>query len=72
LISSILTRGLLPIDETAPEALNSRLTGATGEDFRAEPAVGQVRSDEVDAGEVVLVIMAAKISFEVGASEAIV
>jgi hypothetical protein len=63
---------LLLIGETAPEALSSRLTGAAGDDFRAEPAVGLVRGDEVDSGVVVLVVIPVKVSFEVGAGDAIV
>ena len=57
MVAGFLTRGFL-IGESTPEALSALLAEAVGDDRSAEAGVRLVRGDVVDAGVVVLVVIA--------------
>ena len=71
MVLSFQTRGLL-IGESAPEALSSLLAESAGDYFRPQAGVSLVRSDVVDAGVAVPVVIPVKVSCEVGGGFAVV
>ena len=71
MVLSFLTRGLL-IGESAPEALSALLAESASDYFPPQAGVSLVRSDVVDAGVVVPVVIPVEVSCEVGAGFAVV
>ena len=72
MVSSFLTRGLLLIGESAPEALSSLLAESASNYFSPQAGVSLVRGDVVDAGVVVPVVIPVKVSCEVRAGFTVV
>ena len=72
MVGSLLTRGLLLIGGSAPEALSALFSEAAFDYFPAEAGVRLLRGDVVNAGVVVLVIIPVKVSFEVSNGLAVV